>query len=60
MTTQEYFQKELEKHKENYERLVARNAPEQDIVNVKTKISHYELVCELIKVVCELFGKGGD
>ena len=49
MTTLEYFQKELEKHKKNHERLVARNAPEQDIINVKTKISYYEGACESLK-----------
>jgi hypothetical protein len=49
MTTLEYMQKQLRKHKLSCERAIERKAPEQDILNLNEKISHYEYVCELLK-----------
>jgi hypothetical protein len=49
MTTLEFMEKELNKHKQNLERQISRNAPADNIENIKIKISHYEKVCELLK-----------
>lgn len=49
MTTLEFMEKELRKHKLNLEKQTDRNAPIEDIENIKIKISHYEKVCELLK-----------
>ena len=49
MTTLEFMEKELGKHKLNLERQTDRNAPIEDVENIKIKISHYEKVCELLK-----------
>lgn len=49
MTTLEFMEKELRKHKLDLKRQTDRNAPIGDIENIKIKISHYEKVCELLK-----------
>lgn len=49
MTTLEYMEKQLEKHKRNYDCQVNRQAPEKDIENVKDKIECYSEVCELLR-----------
>lgn len=49
MTTLEFVQKELRKCQVNLEQQIARNAPPDNIENIKNKISHYEEVCELLK-----------
>lgn len=49
MTTLEFMTKELNKHKLNLERQTGKNAPNEDVENLKIKISHYEKVCELLK-----------
>jgi hypothetical protein len=49
MTTLEFMAKELYKCKTNLEQEISRNAPKENIENIKTKISHYEKVCELLK-----------
>ena len=49
MTTLEFMEKELGKHKLNFERQTDRNTPIKNVENIKIKISHYEKVCELLK-----------
>lgn len=49
MTTLEFMEKELRKHKLDLKRQTDRNAPIKDVENIKIKISHYEKVCELLK-----------
>lgn len=49
MTTLEFMEKELKKCKANLEQQTSRNAPMDNIENIKNKISHYEKVCELLK-----------
>lgn len=49
MTTLEFMEKELEKHKQNLERQQTRNAPKGDLENIVTKIKHYEVVCRLLR-----------
>ena len=49
MTTLEFMEKELEKHKQNLVRQHERNAPQGDLENIAIKICHYEKVCELLR-----------
>lgn len=49
MTTLEFMTRELYKCKINLEQQISRNAPVDNIENIKSKISHYEKVCELLK-----------
>lgn len=41
MTSLEYMEKQLQKHRLNYEREKARGVPEQMIQNILAKISYY-------------------
>lgn len=50
MTTLEYMEKELEKHKRNYECQVNRQAPEKDIENIRNKIEYYSEVCGILRL----------
>ena len=50
--TLEYFSKELSKHQLNLQKQEERKAPAKDIENIKTKIGHYEKVCELLRKEC--------
>lgn len=49
MTTPEFMEKELNKLKRNHYNAVLRNAPADNIENIKSKIAHYEKVCELLR-----------
>ena len=49
MTTLEFMERELNKCKRNLVCQVERNAPADNIENIKIKISHYERVCDLLK-----------
>ena len=49
MTTIEYFEKQLQKHRKNYEREVLRNAPTETIMGIINKISYYEQAVEALK-----------
>lgn len=42
MTTLEYMQRQLNKHRLNYERESARGVPDEQLRNIKRKIQHYE------------------
>jgi hypothetical protein len=42
MTTLEYMEKQVKKHRINYEREAARNAPEDALLHIREKIGHYE------------------
>ena len=41
MTAIEYFEKQVAKHRINLDREIKRNAPEDMIENIKTKIGYY-------------------
>ena len=60
MTTLEYMEKQLKKHTINHYKLIKRNAPEREILDVERKIEHYKDVCDLINTVCDVFGKVGE
>lgn len=49
LTTLDYMEKELIKHKNNLLVQQTRNAPNKDIICIKEKIKHYEKVCELLR-----------
>lgn len=49
MTTLEFMERELNKCKRNLACQEERNAPSDNIENIKIKIFHYESVCALLK-----------
>lgn len=49
MTTLEYMEKQLNKHQKVLEREIKRDAPEEQIENIKKKIGHYEEACDILK-----------
>ena len=54
MTTLQYMQKQLEKHKTNLHRAIAKKAPEEEIESVKNKIGYYETaISALAKISTE-------
>jgi hypothetical protein len=60
MTTLEFMEKQLKRHTINHQKLIERGAPEREISDVERKISYYKDVCDLINVVCDIFGKAGE
>jgi hypothetical protein len=54
------MEKQLKKHTINHRKLIERNAPEREILDVERKIEHYKDVCDLINTVCDVFGTIGD
>lgn len=48
MGTLEYMERELSRHKLNLERQTERNAPPEDIENLKKKVEYYTEVCNLL------------
>ena len=60
MTTFEYMNKQLNKHMMNHLKLIERNAPERELLDVEEKIVHYKAVCDLINTVCDVFGMVGE
>ena len=49
MTTLEFMEKQLRKCKTDLEQQELRQAPKSNLENLKEKISHYEIVCEMLK-----------
>ena len=49
MTTLEFMEKELIKNIKNLEIQEQRNAPKENIENIKIKIGHYTKVCDLLR-----------
>ena len=49
MTTLEFMERELNKCKRNLACQLERNAPADNIENIRIKISHYERVCDLLR-----------
>lgn len=42
MTALEYMEKQVQKHRINYNREVLRGAPEEVLQNIQEKLGHYE------------------
>ena len=51
MTTLEYMEKQIKKHRCNYERESSRGAPKEILNNILTKITHYEEVVAMLREV---------
>lgn len=51
MKTVEFMQKELQMHRQNYETLIANNAPKEDVEFAKMKLSCCIDVCKVLKAV---------
>ena len=51
MTAIEYFEKQLGKHKANYERESRRGVPEKMLSDIQAKISYYEQAVVVLKAV---------
>lgn len=55
MTTLEYMQRQLNKHRLNYEREAARGVPDEQLHNIEQKIRHYE---EAVAAIEKMTRKG--
>jgi hypothetical protein len=53
MTAIEYMEKQLQKHRVNYNREVLRGVPEEMLHNISLKIGYYEKAVEALKKVGE-------
>lgn len=51
MTALEYMEKQLLKHRLNYDRESARGVPEEMLHNISLKIGYYEAAVEALKKV---------
>ena len=51
MTAIEYMIKQLQKHRLNYERELARGASEEILQNIKNKIDYYEAAVNALKQI---------
>ena len=51
MTALEYMEKQVQKHRNNLDRELARNAPKETIFGVITKIRYYVDAVEALKKV---------
>jgi hypothetical protein len=49
MTSLEYMERQLNKHRMNLVRETDRGAPEEMLCNIREKISHYEDAVEALK-----------
>lgn len=49
MTTLEYMERQIKKHKSTYSRESERNVPEEQLRNIEQKITHYEEAIEALK-----------
>ena len=51
MTTLEYMEKQVNKHRINYNREVLRGVPDEMLQNIQKKIGYYEEAVEALKKV---------
>lgn len=51
MTALEYMEKQVEKHRINYNREVLRGVPDEMLQNIQLKIGYYEAAVEALKTV---------
>ena len=52
MTALEYMEKQLKKHRLNYDRSVERAVPQQMLEDIRAKIGYYEDAVNALKSVC--------
>ena len=53
MTALEYMQRQIIKHKLNHDREFSRCVPEEQLENIRAKISFYEAAADALKKVGE-------
>ena len=46
MTAIEYMERQVQKHRQNFDRESARGVPEEMLRNIRSKISYYEAAVE--------------
>lgn len=51
MTALEYMEKQVQKHRINYNREVLRGVPEEMLQNIRAKIEYYEAAVEALRRV---------
>lgn len=49
MTALEYMEKQLQKHRVNYNREILRGVPEEMLQNIRLKVGYYEEAVEALK-----------
>ena len=49
MTALEYMEKQVQKHRINYNREVLRGAPDEVLHNIRAKIGYYEAAAEALQ-----------
>lgn len=49
MTALEYMERQIVKHRLNHEQAFARNAPEEQLANIRAKIGYYEAAAEALR-----------
>ena len=49
MTALEYMERQVQKHRVNFDRESARDVPEEMLQNIRKKISYYEAAVEALK-----------
>lgn len=49
MTALEYMERQVVKHRLNHDRELARGVPEEQLANIRKKISFYEAAAEALK-----------
>lgn len=49
MTALEYMEKQVQKHRMNYDRELARGVPEEQLNNIRAKIGYYEAAVDALK-----------
>ena len=50
MTALEYMERQLDKHMRDYERELARKAPDEMLGNIKNKIGYYEAAAKALRM----------
>ena len=51
MTALEYFEKQLQKIRLNYDRESARGVPEEQLNNIRAKVGYYEAAVDALRKV---------
>ena len=50
MTSLEYMEKQVEKHRANFQMEALRNAPAEQLQNIREKIWHYQQAVEALRM----------
>lgn len=58
MTALEYFEKQVQKHRHNYDRESTRGVPEEQLHSIELKIGYYEAAVEALRMRDDLCSYG--